>query len=101
MTTNYLARSQAELIEITTAFATANAVLTQLQTYWANPQCGKPGLGFKAARKARKEITVLQQQTNEARQTIEAWITRNGKSSKIEAEKRRARVIAVLPEFYS
>ena len=73
---------------ITRLIPTQNAFDT-LYTTIANPICGKPGKGFKAARKRRAELAALQQQVDAIETEIATFIRPNTKTSLVMAEKRR------------
>ena len=60
----------------------------RLITQWANPVCGKPGRGFKAARKAQATIRQLNNELAAVDTEIDAWITQNRKASMATRGKR-------------
>lgn len=74
-------------------------VIQPLEKIANNPACGKPGRGFKAARKAKQALARWNTPFMAARSAINQWITRNGKASADERAKRSARVLAELPEY--
>lgn len=92
-------RTTAELNYITAQYASAQSILRDFEYRANNPICGKPGFGFKAARKLRPTIANWQDIVADERISVNLWITRNGKASADERAKRLARVIELLPDF--
>lgn len=74
-------------------------VMQALEKIANNPVCGKPGHGFKAARKAKKTLASWQTPFMDARSAINLWIDRNHKASLKERQARLQRVLAELPEY--
>lgn len=81
------------------AYNNARSIALVFARMAENPICGKPKRGFKAARKARKLAHRWQAIAARERALIDAWIARDGKASKIERERRTARVIELIPDW--
>lgn len=81
------------------AYNTARSIALVFDRMASNPICGKPRRGFKAAKKARKLARQWDAITARERAEIERWITRDGKASKIERERRTARLLALIPDW--
>lgn len=80
-------------------YRSAQEHLAQLTNRANNPICGKPGMGYKAARKLHPTIATWQKIVATERDNVQRWVTRNGKASADERAKRLARVIASIPDF--
>lgn len=76
----------------------ANNVAT-LENRIANPICGKPGYGFKAARKLRKDLPACRSALGSAQASIASWITRNNKASAQERQRRLERVKQYISDW--
>ena len=59
------------------------------------PQCGKPGKGYKAARKLRPLLAEAELRCTDATRAINDWVKR-GKASRALQERRRAMIKEAL-----
>lgn len=81
-------------------YRTTHAQLTTLEAQIRQaPQCGKPGAGFKARKRAKRQARAMYFVWCDAHDAIMAWITRGNKASKAERNARFARVRSELPFF--
>ena len=80
------------------AFCEAERRRTAVAALVCNPQCGKPGRGFKAARKLAKTLAEIDATLAAITQTIEQWIRHDKANYKRRAARRAAidNAIAVL-----
>lgn len=65
----------------------------------ANPQCGKPGAGFKAARKAQQAKRETEQALRSLDSLIDTWISRSRKASLHERAQRLAQYQNAIAQF--
>ena len=91
--------AQDELVDLVHRYEATARIVAEHDAIISNPQCGKPGKGFKAARKLRPVAETWRMRLTDRRNAINLWITRNNKASKDERAKRLARVMLLLADW--
>lgn len=100
MDTNTVKTSTTDLDDLVIEFASARSIANALRHDVENPQCGKPGLGFKAAKKKRVDLLKWEANQAAAANRIREWVGRNRPS----ADRRQRRMQMVndqIPGFFS
>lgn len=85
---NYSQRTMAEATALVAKRMPLVCRIDELKPIADNPVCGKPGRGFKAAAKAKREIWQLRLELKAVDDEINNWIKQNGKASMATRGKR-------------
>lgn len=92
--TAYQERTEHEASALATRYQVAQQAVAALS--WIDkPECGKPGRGYKAARRQTSALRAAQSVLETIDQEIASWYTQNRKAS----QPTRARRLAVLHQF--
>lgn len=84
--------------DLIAAFRLANTVRKVYVEFVANPICGKPGRGYKAAKRWRKALDAFMPEYEAQRRTLSLWAN----ETKLSKDRRLARlekIRAVVPDF--
>lgn len=95
----YNDRMTTEAANLVARLAPALTRFDDLYTRVNNPICGKPGKGFKAARKLRPQLRELEATVNQINAEIATFIRPTTKMPIATAEKRKAYIDAAKAEW--
>jgi hypothetical protein len=88
MANQHTAALEARAAELAVEWKAATVRSIELEQLILHPQCGKPGKGYKAARKARKEYNAVSDQMLAINKSVDEFIKGSSKDSQ---EKRGRR----------
>lgn len=92
-------QSKRELEYLTTEYFKSVVIRNTFAQRVNNPICGKPGAGYKTARKLRPQLALWEKIVAAEREKILDWISINRTANYATRAKRLARVLELLPDF--
>ena len=99
MANQHTAALEARAAELADQFVSLTTRRNDLIMIAKYPECGKPGHGFKAARKASKEIAPIEAELRTIQQEMRDFVRGSSKDSDKKRERRYSYVKAALAEL--